>query len=178
MTIFENIKLLILQSNTKAEQAVARIMLNNAMTISTVESCTGGLISSRLTDIAGSSAYIKDNYVTYANEAKIKILGVNETTLANFGAVSEQCALEMASGLFERANCDVALSITGIAGPGGATDGKKVGLAYVAVKNKYTINFKKIELNSNIKRKTMKYLFSQKALEFLVEFLNENYKQA
>lgn len=177
MTIFENIKLLILQSSTKAEQTVARIMLNKAMTISTVESCTGGLISSRLTDIAGSSAYIKENYVTYANEAKIKLLEVNPQTLEKFGAVSEQCALEMASGLFERANCDISLSITGIAGPGGATDEKKVGLAYVAVKNKYTIDVKKIELNPHIKRRTMKYLFSQKALEFLIEFLNKNYKQ-
>lgn len=177
MAIFENIKLLILQSNTKTEQTIARIMLNNAMTISTVESCTGGLISSRLTDIAGSSAYIKENYVTYANESKIKLLGVNEETLTNFGAVSEQCAYEMATGLFERTNCDVALSITGIAGPGGATEEKHVGLAYVAIKNKYTINVEKIKLNPNIKRKTMKYLFSQKALEFLIDFLNDNYKK-
>lgn len=175
MTLIENLKHFFKQSNTKAEQTIARIMFNNVMTISTAESCTGGLISSRLTDIAGSSAYIKENYVTYANEAKINILGVKEETLTNFGAVSEQCAYEMATGLFERTNCDIALSITGIAGPGGATEFKNVGLAYVAIKNKYKINVKKIELNSHIKRKTMKYLFSQKALEFLIEFLNENY---
>ncbi len=173
MTIFENIKLFFKQNNTKTEQAIARILLKNSMTISVAESCTGGLISSRLTDIAGSSAYIKENYVTYANEAKTKILNVSEETLRTYGAVSEQCAREMAEGLFERTNCDVALVTTGIAGPAGASKDKNVGLLYIAIKNKLTTSVKKFELNPNYKRKTMKFMFSQKALEFLIEFLNE-----
>jgi len=180
-TILENIRLITKQLDTKTEQKIARIMFNNSMTISTAESCTGGLISSRLTDIAGSSSYIKENFVTYSNEAKINLLGVKQKTLDEHGAVSEECAREMAEGLFNRLNntesryssCDISLATTGIAGPGGATATKKVGLLYVAVKNQYSIKVKKIELNPKHGRKTMKFLFSQEALEFLIEFLNE-----
>lgn len=174
MNIFENIKLFFKQIDTKIEQNIARIMFKKSMTISVAESCTGGLISSRLTDVAGSSVYTKENYVTYSNEAKMKLLGVKEETLKQYGAVSEECAKEMAQGLFEKADCDVALVTTGIAGPGGATEFKNVGLLYVAVKNKYATKVKKIELSPNIKRKTTKFLFSQTALEFLLEFLKEN----
>ena len=173
MTILENIKLFFKQIDTKTEQAVARILLKKSMTISVAESCTGGLISSRLTDIAGSSTYIKENYVTYANEAKIKLLGVSEQTLSTHGAVSEECAKEMAEGLFEKTNCDIALVTTGIAGPAGASKDKNVGLLYVAVKNQYSNKVKKFQLNPYYGRKTMKFMFSQKALEFLIEFLNE-----
>lgn len=173
MKIFENIKFIIKQFDTGTEKAVARIMFNNSMTISTAESCTGGLISSRLTDIAGSSLYVKENYITYSNDAKVKLLGVSQKTLDEHGAVSEECAEEMAQGLFEKANCDISLSTTGIAGPTGATEDKNVGLLYIAIKNKYSIKVKKIELDPSYSRKKMKFLFSQKALEFLLEFLNE-----
>lgn len=169
--LIENLKLFFKQLNPKTEQAVGRILLKKTMQVSVVESCTGGLVSSRLTDIAGSSAYIKENYVTYANEAKMKILGVKEETLKNYGAVSEQCAKEMAEGLAKKTDCDICLATTGIAGPSGATEDKNVGLMYVAIKNKCTTEVRKIELNPNHKRKTMKYLFSQKALEFLLEKL-------
>lgn len=173
MEIFENLKLFFKQINTRTEQTIAGIMFNKSMTISVAESCTGGLISSRLTDIAGSSVYIKENYVTYANEAKVKLLGVSEQTLKEYGAVSEECAKEMVQGLFERTGCDISLATTGLAGPGGSTGHKNVGLLYVAVKNKYTTKVRKLELNPHNKRKTMKFLFSQKALEFLIEFLKE-----
>jgi PncC family amidohydrolase len=173
MEIFENIKLFFKQINTKTEQSVARIMFNKSMTISVAESCTGGLVSSRLTDIAGSSVYIKENYVTYANEAKVKILGVKEETLEQYGAVSEECALEMVAGLFKKTGCDISLVTTGIAGPGGAASNKPVGLIYIAIKNKYKTKVEKIELNPKYKRKTMKFLFSQCALDFLLEFLKD-----
>lgn len=177
-TFIENITLFINQIGTNLEKKIARILFANSMTISTVESCTGGLVSSRLTDIAGSSGYIKENFITYSNEAKINILGVNPKTLEEFGAVSEECAKEMAEGLFAKLNavaetCDITLATTGIAGPGGATATKKVGLMYVAIKTKYSTKVKKIELNPKHGRRTMKLLFSQKALEFLLEFLNE-----
>ena len=177
--LFENIKLLIKQLDTETEQKIARIMFNNSMTISTAESCTGGLISSRLTDVAGSSAYIKENFITYSNESKINLLGVNPKTLEEHGAVSEECAFEMAEGLFAKVNsngttCDITLATTGIAGPGGATEDKNIGLMYVAVKNKYATKVKKIELNPKYSRKTMKFLFSQKALEFLIECLDDS----
>lgn len=171
--IIENLKLFFKQLNTRTEQTIARMLLKNSMTVSVTESCTGGLVSSRLTDIAGSSAYIKENFVTYSNEAKMKHLSVSEETLQKHGAVSEECALEMAQGLFDKTGCDISLATTGIAGPGGATKDKNVGLLYVAIKNKYTIKVEKFELNPKYKRKTMKFLFSQKALEFLIEFLKE-----
>lgn len=178
MEIFENLKLFFKQINTKTEQSIARIMFNKSMTISVAESCTGGLISSRLTDIAGSSAYIKENYVTYSNDVKVKLLGVSERTLATYGAVSEECAIEMVTGLFDKLNnnnagcCDICIATTGIAGPGGATSEKSVGLMYVAIKNKCATKVKKIQLSSKYTRKTMKFLFSQEALEFLLEFLS------
>lgn len=169
----ENLKLFFIQLNTKTEQAIARILFKKSMTVSVAESCTGGLISSRLTDVAGSSAYIRENYVTYSNKVKTKLLGVDKKTLEKYGAVSEECAREMAEGLFEKAGCDISLVTTGIAGPGGATDNKNVGLLYVGIKNQYITKVKRFELDSRHNRKTMKFLFSQKALDFLLEFLNE-----
>ena len=175
MQILDNIKLFFKQLDTRTEQTVARLLLKKSMSISTAESCTGGLISSRLTDIPGSSAFIKENYVTYANEAKTKLLGVSEQTLEKFGAVSEQTALEMVQGLYEATGCDVALATTGIAGPD-TSENKPVGLIYIAIKNKHSVFVKKLELDPNYKRKTMKFLFSQKALELLIEFLNSKKK--
>lgn len=169
----ENIKLFWKQTNTKTEKIISRILFNNSMTLSTAESCTGGLISSRLTDVAGSSAYIKENFVTYSNEAKISLLGVKKETLEKYGAVSEECATEMVQGLFERTNCDVCLVTTGIAGPDGGTKEKPVGTLYVAVKNNFNLKVKKFNLNPKYPRKTMKFLFSQHTLEFLAEFLDE-----
>lgn len=173
MNILENLKLMFAQHGTGTEKIIADILSKKSMCISVAESCTGGLVSSRLTDIAGSSSYIKENYVTYANEAKMKLLGVGEETLKNHGAVSAECAQEMVTGLLETSGCDVALITTGIAGPGGATADKNVGLLYVAVKNKYATKVKKIEIKSSYNRKKMKFLFSQKALEFLIDFLKE-----
>ena len=98
-------------------EKLAKILIEKNLVISTAESCTGGLVSSMLTDISGSSAYTKLNFVTYSNEAKHKILGVSSETLEIFGAVSEECAKEMAEGLMNKTNCDIALCTTGIAGP-------------------------------------------------------------
>lgn len=156
------------------ENLIGEILTKNNLTVSTAESCTGGLVSSRLTDVAGSSNYIKENYVTYANEVKTKILGVSEQTLVNFGAVSEQCAREMAEGLFERTGSDVTLCTTGIAGPGGGSKEKPVGTMYIAAKNKYFTRVRKIEIPKKYERKKMKYVFSQKALELLLELLQES----
>jgi nicotinamide-nucleotide amidase len=101
------------------------------MTLATAESCTGGLIAAALTAIAGSSAVVTAGFVTYSNAAKAAMVGVREATLAGHGAVSEPVAREMAEGALARAGADVALSCTGIAGPGGATPGKPVGLVFV-----------------------------------------------
>lgn len=171
----EGLKYIKYQMNTKTEQAVARILFNFSIKISTAESCTGGLLSSRLTDVAGSSSFVKENFVTYANEAKKELLGVSQETLDKFGAVSEECAKEMAEGLYEKTGCDVAISTTGIAGPTTPEAGKPVGLMYVAIKNKYDLQVKKIEVNPHNSRKVIKFLFTQSAFEFLIDFLQSNY---
>ena len=101
------------------------------MTLATAESCTGGLIAAALTAIAGSSSVVMAGFVTYANDAKQKMVGVRTETLAAHGAVSEDVAREMAEGARARAGVSLAISCTGIAGPGGATPGKPVGLVFI-----------------------------------------------
>ena len=101
------------------------------MTLATAESCTGGLIAAALTAIAGSSSVVVAGFVTYANDAKHKMVGVRQESLAQHGAVSEEVAREMADGARDRAGVSLALSCTGIAGPGGTTPGKPVGLVFI-----------------------------------------------
>lgn len=118
-------------------RALSRALLDlcrsRKLTIATAESCTGGLVVGALTEIPGSSDVIDRGFVTYSNEAKRKMLGVKATTLESFGAVSKETAIQMAVGALEEADVDLAVSITGIAGPGGATPGKPVGLVHFAV---------------------------------------------
>ena len=109
------------------EEIVGELLLSQELTISAAESCTGGLVSSRLTDVAGSSGYFRQSYVVYSNESKTEVLGVKSETLAVHGAVSEAVAAEMAEGCLERSGADIALSTTGIAGPGGGSAMKPVG---------------------------------------------------
>ena len=102
-------------------------------TMCCAESCTGGLIGAAMTDMTGSSEYFLGSAVTYSNEAKMKLLGVREQTLADHGAVSEEIASEMALGAAALFGADYSVAVTGIAGPGGETPTKPVGLVYIAV---------------------------------------------
>ncbi|MCE5323307.1 competence/damage-inducible protein A [bacterium] len=115
------------------EQVVVDTLVRRGMTLSLAESCTGGLVANRITDIPGSSATFMAGVVSYANQAKIDFLGVDEQLLINYGAVSEQVARAMAEGVRQRSGTDVALSITGIAGPSGGSPEKPVGLVYMAL---------------------------------------------
>jgi nicotinamide-nucleotide amidase len=118
-------------------RALSRSLLDlcrmRKLTIATAESCTGGLVAGALTDIPGSSDVIDRGFVTYSNDAKRAMLGVKITTLTTFGAVSKETATAMAIGALEKAGVDLAVSITGIAGPGGATPGKPVGLVWFGI---------------------------------------------
>lgn len=96
------------------------------------ESCTGGGIAHIVTDVAGSSAWFDRGFVTYSNRSKVELLGVTQDTLNRYGAVSHECALEMVSGALVRSHADLALAVTGIAGPGGGTVDKPVGTVFVA----------------------------------------------
>lgn len=107
--------------------------LEVGLTVATVESCTGGLIAHAITEVPGSSGYLRGGFVTYADDAKRDLVGVPVEVLSAHGAVSAQVAMAMASGARERLAADLAVAVTGIAGPGGGTSAKPVGLTYVAV---------------------------------------------
>ena len=118
------------------QQVIGKILLENKKTISTAESCTGGSIASLITSVAGSSAYFKGSVVSYSNQVKQELLGVQKETLDAYGAVSEQTAREMLSGILEQMKTDFGIAVTGIMGPGGGSEEKPVGTVYVAVGNK------------------------------------------
>ena len=154
---------------TPAEQ-IGKILTERHLTLSTTESCTGGLVSSKLTDVAGSSNYIKLNFVTYCNEAKHQILGVSEVTLKQFGAVSQECSIEMAQGLYNITKADICISTTGTAGPTGA-DGHPAGVMFSTIYGLgHQISFE-VNLPADTPRIKMKENFAQAALSKLYEFL-------
>jgi nicotinamide-nucleotide amidase len=121
------------EGDVTMEERVGRLLLGKKYTLALAESCTGGLISRRITRVAGSSAYYLGSAVTYANEAKVNFLGVKPTTLEKYGAVSEQTALEMSLGIKERTGASIALSVTGIAGPSGGSPEKPVGTVWMSI---------------------------------------------
>lgn len=153
------------------EEKIAKILIDKNLTIATTESCTGGLLSSKLTDVSGSSAFVHLNFVTYSNEAKHKILGVSDETLEKFGAVSEECSIEMAKGLHNVTHADICVSTTGIAGPTGGTAEKPVGLMYSTIYTKNKTESFKVLLSPDLERIKMKEAFAQAVLEKVYSFL-------
>lgn len=124
------------------ETVVSKMLIEKNLTISTAESCTGGLVSATLINYPGISSVFMEGCVTYSNESKINRLGVNSNTLKIHGAVSEETAREMVEGVAKNLNTNVAISTTGIAGPGGGTSDKPVGLVYIGIyiNGKTTVN--------------------------------------
>jgi PncC family amidohydrolase len=121
------------EDNNKLEEVVAKLLIDKKLTISTAESCTGGLLSGRLINYPGISSVFMEGMVTYSNTAKMTRLGVKKETLDNFGAVSFQTAQEMALGIATSTDTNIGISVTGIAGPDGGTKDKPVGLVYIGL---------------------------------------------
>ncbi|HNZ66609.1 MAG TPA: CinA family protein [Planctomycetota bacterium] len=113
------------------EEVVAQCLIQQKKTIACAESCSGGLLVNRFTNIPGCSAFLKESVVTYSNESKINTLGVTTDTIQKYGAVSKQTAQEMARGIRIKTNSDIGIAITGIAGPTGDTFKKPIGLVYI-----------------------------------------------
>lgn len=155
----------------KFEQAGA-LLKAKKLTIACAESCTGGLLTSRLTDVAGSSEYVMGSVVSYSNDVKMKVLGVKESTLATVGAVSEDTARQMAEGVRRVIGTEVGIGVTGIAGPGGGSAEKPVGLVYIAVSvlDNETVVTKNIFIGS---RAEVKKQTTEKAMDMLLECLQK-----
>ncbi len=115
------------------EYELCNILIQNNLKIATAESCTGGMIASKITNVPGASGCFDCGVVTYSNGQKTNLLGVNPKTLETFGAVSEETALEMCAGVKKLANADIGISVTGIAGPDGGTPEKPVGTVWIGV---------------------------------------------
>lgn len=131
------------------EEVLGELLVNRRLTISTAESCTGGMIASRLINYPGISEVFLEGAVTYSNEAKIRTLKINKETLDNYGAVSEQTAEEMAIGIAKRTGSDISVVTTGIAGPSGGTEEKPVGLVYIGLYYKGNVKTFKYVFNGN-----------------------------
>jgi len=153
--------------NEKLIEVLFKRLISNKITVSFAESCTGGLLSKRLTDISGASNILNSSYITYTNQSKVKILDVKEETLKKYGAVSKQVAIEMVKGLLKITNSDLVLSITGIAGPTGGTKDKPVGLTYLALGYKGKIVTKRLKLWGN--RDRIRNVACLNAMDFILK---------
>lgn len=149
-------------------EELSLLLTQKNMRLVTAESCTGGMIAAAITDRSGSSAVFERGYVTYSNEAKIEELGVKSETIETHGAVSEQTAAEMAKGALKNIHADIALSVTGIAGPNGGTKEKPVGLVYIGI----ALQNKEPHIVKNLfegDRTSIRQATVEKALELLIE---------
>ncbi|MDP7036601.1 MAG: CinA family nicotinamide mononucleotide deamidase-related protein [Candidatus Marinimicrobia bacterium] len=154
------------------EDVVIQLAKSKNITVSTAESCTGGLIGHRLTEVSGSSDVYKGGFVVYSNESKIDLLGVEKSILKKYGAVSEETAQSMAKNVTKIFNSDFGISVTGIAGPVGGTDHKPVGLVYIGLAKKDSVNVKEFHFGTHRKRNKLRT--SQAALNWLrLSLLND-----
>lgn len=151
------------------EEVVIELLKTKNQTLSTAESCTGGMIASTLVNVSGASSVFEQGVVTYSNKAKMSLLGVQQQTLNQFGAVSEETAVEMAKGLLSVSGSDIAIATTGIAGPEGGTPEKPVGLVYIALASKNSVEVEKLYLSGN--RQKIRHMTMIKALDLIRKFL-------
>jgi len=153
------------------EDEIGRLLMLGRLTLAVAESCTGGLIGHRVTSVSGSSDYFLGGVIAYSNEVKTKELGVQRDTLVKEGAVSEPVAREMASGVRKKFGVDIGLGVTGIAGPGGGTREKPVGLIFVGLAHVRGCGSRQFSFSGD--RFTIKTAASEVALEMIKEFLQE-----
>lgn len=156
-------------------QQIATILLQRKLTLATAESCTGGLISHLITNMAGSSAYYVGGVVAYSYDAKERLLGVHHGTLYDHGAVSREVAIEMAHGARRELGADIAISATGIAGPGGGLPNKPVGLVWLALSAREEEIAQKHIWDQD--REGNKMLSANAGLEMLLEFLKKETRE-
>ena len=157
------------------EYEVVELLQKNKLKVTFAESCTGGLLAARLVNVPGASEVFKSSVVTYSNKAKRKLLGVNKCTLKVFGAVSSQTATEMAIGAMRRLRADVSVSITGIAGPGGGTDKKPVGLVYIACNVQGNVTVKECHFTGE--RLDVRTASVEAALNLMKDCLRDHFKE-
>jgi len=155
------------ENDLSMEDVVGQLLLEKKQTLALAESCTGGLISHRITRVAGSSAYYLGGAITYSNQEKIRALGVKPATLERFGAVSREAALEMSHGIRERSGANIALSVTGVAGPSGGSPEKPVGTVWVSISHGQKHEAKLLKLLVLTDRERIIQGTSQAALNWL-----------
>lgn len=160
-------------ASIKLVAEVATLLREQRRTVSTAESCTGGLIAKLLTDVPGSSAYFLAGVIAYSDAAKECLLGVPGELLQRHGAVSRQVAEAMALGCRARSGSDYAISVTGIAGPSGGTPQKPIGLVFIAVAHRSSCRTVELRIDSSLSREQIRESAACRALEMLREFLTQ-----
>lgn len=151
------------------EQKIGEMLRSRGLHLATAESCTGGLIGHRLTNVAGSSEYYLGGVIAYANAVKVKVLGVRQETLDELGAVSRDIVVEMASGVRRAFGAEIGLAVSGIAGPGGGTPDKPVGLVWIGLRAPQAIAARRCKFEGG--RRQIKEQAAQAALELLGDYL-------
>jgi PncC family amidohydrolase len=154
--------------NPALEEQIGSLLRKHEKTISMAESCTGGFTSHRITNVPGSSNYYNCSIIAYSNQSKITILHVSPETLKKFGAASRQTAIEMARGIKQVSGSDLGLAVTGIAGPGGGTPEKPVGLVYICLASDEDIVCEEFRFKG--KREEIKFQASEAALEMIKKY--------
>jgi len=159
---------------TDLSKQVIAALIERQMTIVTAESCTGGLIGGALTEISGSSAVVYGGFITYANEAKMEMIGVRADILDHHGAVSEQTARAMAEGALKASGADIAIAVTGIAGPNGGSIAKPVGLVHFGCARAQDTQCREHRFNPKLSRQDIRLATVGEALKMVLEMLADD----